>query len=343
MKKVIVHVLPILIIMQFFSGCISGSSEATISRKNIENRESITESQAEELKIFNRTGDEGKLVFYFFNVEELDEKWGDCTLVCLPEGEIMLIDTGAKKAAPYIVEDLMNLGVSRIDYLVLSHWHSDHEGGINLILDTFVVGKIFAPAIPCEPGRDREVLIERLNNEGYSITSLERDDRFKLGGVEFEVFNPSYDEENINHLKTLTSMENPGTMATIAVNNNSFVFKMIYGETSALFTGDIFVEAEIELISIYGDMLKADLLKVPHHGHTTSGSTAFLRVVKPKYSVSMGNILMDIALKQRYEKYSEYTYQTALCGFVKVIMNGKDIFIITEKTSETRSTNAIGE
>jgi competence protein ComEC len=338
MKRKLKLVLILILVITFFTACaknvdVTSTDQTTPSvndtTTSVEESDDEIEIEYRTEEIYDRKNDEGKLVFYFMQIDEIDNttKWGDSTLICFPNGETMLIDAGKSFAGEPIVNRLERLGIDRIDYAIASHMHADHYKGFYTIMKNIDIGVMYTPDFPCFPDEQYNKNWENaLKSYGVDHLHLEVGDTLDIGDVHIEVFGPELTEANINTVVSL------GKDSPRIVNNlTSIVMKLTYGETSALFTGDIYMIREIELAELFGDKLEADLLKVPHHGHDTSGSKILIDTVKPKVAVAMGNILMD-----PYTTYTQYvradikTYITVVDGMVKVVMDGIDMEVITE-------------
>ncbi|MBI4843999.1 MAG: DNA internalization-related competence protein ComEC/Rec2 [Nitrospirae bacterium] len=204
-----------------------------------------------------------------FRITFLDVGQGDSSVVRLPDGKVMVIDGGTPSpdagrniVAPY----LWSQGIRKIDYLVLSHPHPDHYGGLSYILQNFRIGGIWTNKNGAEffdAAKGLKTAVRRLKRgglleaEGYKIYALHPYDEFHAGSPR-----GSFSDEN----------------------SDSLVLKVETDNGSVLFTGDIEAEAENDLIHL-GAMLKSDIIKVPHHGGRTSSSPAFIKAVGPKLAV----------------------------------------------------------
>ena len=151
---------------------------------------------------------------------------------------------------------LKDLGIDRIDYLILTHSDSDHLGDYVEILDYFEVSNILYPSY------DSKLQDLLLNYDAYGIEA----------GYSFKTRNVS-----VNFLSP-TKNYNDGNM-------NSLVMDLSIKGSKALLCGDITKEVESDLVEIYGSSLRCDILKAPHHGSATSSSIEFLKTTKPKYSI----------------------------------------------------------
>lgn len=214
----------------------------------------------------------------------LDVGQGDATLVVGPDGATILVDagglggysassrldTGEDIVAPY----LWKRGIQRIDTLVLSHFDFDHAGGAPAIL------RIFRPRSLWLPKRDAtHPLVERIlaaaMAAGVETISRNAGETWESGGVTWRVLHPS-SYRTANDGKAGRS------------NEDSLVLHAQFGESSVLFTGDIHERSEWEML-LRGDLPRADVLKLAHHGSRTSTSAAFLDALSPSVAfVSVG-------------------------------------------------------
>jgi competence protein ComEC len=204
----------------------------------------------------------------------LDVGQGDSIFLQFPDGKTILIDGGPRSenfdaAEFFILPFLKRKHIRHLDTIVLTHADNDHIGGLPEIL--------------------RHVNVRRVVDNGiYHDSDVCRLYKYLLDSLGVEhvaVRKPTVlDSAGSYCLFALQPMEDFLRMNPDDVNNNSVVLKLIYGERKFLFTGDIEKEAERALVR-YGDFLQADVLKIAHHGSSTSSSEEFLRSVKPKFAV----------------------------------------------------------
>ncbi len=214
----------------------------------------------------------------------------DMALIELPGGENIMIDTGPDDtigtpyeytAKPY----LRKRGIGRLDAVFITHEHRDHYGGYEAINDDVEIGKLYA----ADEFFDSEIgdrFIALAAESGTQVITVRDTISWRMGEIDLRIFSPaeSYYSDQIN--------------------NHSLVVRIDYGNFSALFTGDIHSDLEIELVRQYPDELDCDFLKVPHHGSETSSSKEFLSAVSPEYAyipadVESGRGLLDDAVLQR--------------------------------------------
>ena len=200
----------------------------------------------------------------YVSVHFIDVWQGDCQLIELPEGRTMLIDAGDNGTEDVIIEYIDELGIKKIDYLLATHPHADHIGGMAEIISHFDIGEIFMPRVQNNT-RTFEDMLEEIDKKGLTISSAyEGKVIFEYSGVKAEILSPKKD-------KTYEEM-----------NNYSAVVKLTAGEKSFLFMGDAEKEIESEILNYD---IKADCLKVGHHGSSTSSGLEFLKKVSPEYAV----------------------------------------------------------
>lgn len=243
-------------------------------------------------------------------VRFIDVGQGDSALIC-SDGHYMLIDTGDRDSSNDVINLLDSEGVKRLDYLVLSHPHSDHIGEAAEIIEHFGIDCIIVPEVPDDlipTSVTYEKLLDAMDVKGYKF-HVAKEETFELGTCSFDTWAAQGDYSNIN--------------------NYSVVVKLNHGENSFLFCGDGEEEEEDELLASGMD-IQADVLKAPHHGSDTSSTSNFLSAVKPKYTViscgvdnSYGH--PDEETLRRIMKYSPYVYVTATDGGVTFESDGKNL------------------
>lgn len=197
---------------------------------------------------------------HYINVDQ-----GDAILIQV-NNKNLLIDSGPKNHKKQLVKFLTDLNISKLDYVIATHPHEDHIGNMNTVLNSYKVQSFYAPKVYSYT-KSFEQMIDSLKSNNLKINPIKRGcNTINLGfQTNVEVFSPindTYDNEN----------------------NYSPVIKISFGNNSFLFTGDAEKEIEDKLI-LLNDDLKADILKVSHHGSSSSTSDAFLNRVSPKYAV----------------------------------------------------------
>ncbi len=210
----------------------------------------------------------------------LDVGQGDALLVDLPDGRLMLVDGGGLPGGGLDVGERVLLPAlaarrrTRVDVVVLTHPHADHAGGLASTLRRIDVGEVWdtgEAAAAHEGGGAIEAMWSELRARGVPILRPDAlcDRRHDLGGVLVDVLAPC-----------------PSFAPDRGANDNSFVLKLSWGRRAILLTGDAEVAAEAELVAAHGDALRADVLKVGHHGSRSSSTSPFVERVAPIVAVT---------------------------------------------------------
>ncbi len=252
--------MPILLaFLLILSGC--GSHAVTQDHPSTQSNTTETAPGSQPPNENNRqVSTSGKLAVHFINVGQ-----GDSILLQLPDRQTMLVDAGPNEAGSAVVSYLQEQGVEKIDYLVATHPHADHIGGMDNVIQAFEIGKVYMPRVTTTT-ESFESVLRSLKAKGLKITPV------KAGLTILDQ----------NALKI--SFVAPCRSGYEDLNNWSAVLKVRYGSTSFLLTGDAQAESEQEMLASGAD-LKADVLKVGHHGSYSSTTRAFLKAVSPKYAV----------------------------------------------------------
>lgn len=198
------------------------------------------------------------------SVHFIDVGQGDCELVELPENKYMLIDAGDNGAEDAIFSYLDKEGVKKIDYLVATHPHADHIGGMEEVIKKYDIGEIYMPKKE-STSMTFEKMIDAIDEKNLSIHIAEAGKNiFNYSGVRADFLGPQKDYDDLN--------------------NASAVVKLKCGDKSFLFMGDAESRAELDILS-GGEDVSCNVLKVGHHGSTTSSSEQFLEKTRPEYAV----------------------------------------------------------
>jgi DNA internalization-related competence protein ComEC/Rec2 len=246
-------------------------------------------------------------VFYFF-VSFLDVGQGDSILV-RSEANAILIDGGEHRNRNVVLYYLREAGVERLDYVVATHPHSDHIGGLITILRDFEVGALIMPEITNNTVTF-ENFLEAIENNEVDVIFPGPGDRMQAGIINMTVISP------------------PAVQGE--TNNSSVVLRMEHGETAFIFTGDAEIPAE-RWMTANIQSLHADVLKIGHHGSRTSTSEEFLSAVNPAYAV------ISVAASNQYnhphdeilariEAHGAEILRTDQLGTIRMITNGQSIY-----------------
>jgi competence protein ComEC len=198
-----------------------------------------------------------------FETHVIPVNYGDSILLKLPQGETMLIDGGTEECGEKVAGYIQNHGITRLDIVVITHSHPDHIGGIPTVLEGIAIGEIWVNQ-DIFAHRAYSPLSRAVQKRTIPWKIIRRGRRWNdIGGVEIECLHP--------------------VMISGDPNDNSIVLKIRYHKVTFLFPGDITPQVERELLEIYENRLKADVLKIPHHGHRSTHP--FIEAVDPKIAV----------------------------------------------------------
>jgi len=246
----------------------------------------------------------GELTVTFIDVGQ-----GDSVFIRHSDGTTMLIDAGDHRlrSGERIIEYLQGLGVSRIDYMVGTHPHADHIGGMEFLIRNMEVGQILMPNVQHNT-LTFERLMDAIAQVGLTVRTPRAGERIALGGAEV----------------TVLSATNPA--GNRELNDYSIVLKVRFGEHSFLFTGDGEHPLEGALVDA-GMNISATVLDVGHHGSTTSTGEEFLRRVSPEIAViqvgaNNGHGHPHRAVLNRLEAHDVRVYRTDLNGNVRITTDG---------------------
>ena len=196
------------------------------------------------------------------NVHFLDVGQGDAVLISCDDA-YMLIDAGDNDKGTLVQNYLNKQGVEHLDYIIGTHPDADHIGGMDVILYKFDCGTVMMPEVTNDTATYRDV-IDTMKEKGYQNTAPVVGDSYSLGSAQFTILGPTDTYED--------------------TNNNSIVLLLTHGDNKFLFVGDAEEKAEEDILA-EGVSVKADVLKVGHHGGRTASSEAFLQAVEPTYAV----------------------------------------------------------
>ncbi|MCI1477242.1 MAG: MBL fold metallo-hydrolase [Clostridium beijerinckii] len=243
-------------------------------------------------------------------VHYIDVGQGDCILVQV-NNKNLLIDSGPKSDRRKLFNYLSGLNLNKLDYVIATHPHEDHIGNMDDIIKTYSIGTFYSPKVESTT-KSFEDMVDALKNKNLKVHVLKNNSNsIDLGeNTKVNVFSPNKDfYDNLN--------------------NYSPVIKIQYGNTSFLFTGDAEKEVEKEILNNNEDII-ADVLKVGHHGSSTSTSKDFLKKVNPSIaviSVGKDNIYNhpDAITTKLLDESNIKTYRTDKDGTIVICSDGSNI------------------
>lgn len=199
-------------------------------------------------------------------VEFIDVGQGDCALIRC-DGKNMLIDCGEREYYQVVKNYLKNNGISRLDIVVATHPHTDHIGGMYMLIEDFDIGTFIMPKISKSNIPTTKTylnMISSLKEKSLSPDYAVVGKTYNLSGAEIEILGPVNNSDELNDM--------------------SVVCMLTYGKSKFLFTGDAETPSETDMINNGAD-LKCNVLKVGHHGSTTSSGERFLKKADPDVAV----------------------------------------------------------
>lgn len=278
----------------------------------------IINNQDKIKNLFNQNNNQNQNTYINTNndllkVHYLDVGQGDSIFIELPNNETMLIDAAESYQSENIINYLKNLNYQKIDYVIGTHPHTDHIGGLKDIINTFEIGKIYMPKV-VSTTKTYESLLMAIKDKNLKINTA------KAGTSIIDT-----DALKINILA-------PNNSTYTELNNYSAVTKITYGTTKFLFMGDAEKLSENEI----KEDVTADVIKIGHHGSNTSSSIDFIKKVNAKYGI------ISVGLNNKYNLPKEETitnwensgtkiYLTSTNGTIRASSDGTNIKIESEK------------
>lgn len=256
-----------------------------------------------------------------FEIHFIDVGQADAALV-LCDGKSMLIDGGNAADSSKIYTYLKERNITHLDFVIATHAHEDHVGGIAGALNYATAGKVYCPVESYDSDTFGN-FVKYVEKQNLSIAIPEKGDSFSIGSAKVDIL---------------------AVNTTSDTNNSSIVLKITYGKTTFLFTGD--AERDVEQYLLDGNVdLSATVLKVGHHGSETSTSYVFLREIMPEYaviSVGKGNSYghpSDEVLSRLRDADSK-VYRTDLQGDIICKSDGENVEFNVEKNPDADTLSA---
>jgi competence protein ComEC len=213
----------------------------------------------------------------YLKITFLDVGQGDATFIEWPDGTQMLVDCAKDSRILEALGRVMNFYDRTIDYVLITHPDLDHFGGCQDVITRFKVDNIVRTGAGKDYLPDWLALESEISRQNANKIKIDREVKIKIGESQISYLYPDHSVEN--------EWRVPGSEFNPDVNDTSIVFKLEFGNQSAIFTGDAEEPLEKYLIDKYKEELDVDLLKVGHHGSGSSSIEPFLDVVSPEKAV----------------------------------------------------------
>ena len=335
MKKAMVVMLALVILL---SGCSSTTKITTTKTAPVipviatvaTTRTAVTTKLTENTTISSSTESikqtsaiETSAISGEMSVHFIDVGQADCIL--LKQGSAsMLIDAGNNADASLVVSYLQKQGITKLDYVVGTHPHEDHIGGLDNVINSFEIGKVILPNIQNNTQTFEDLLLA-IQSKNVKITKPEVGQTFQLGSASFQILGPvaaSYSD----------------------LNNYSVVIKASFGATSFMLMGDAEFESESQILA-KGFDVHATVLKVGHHGSDSSTSSSFLK------AVSLQSAVISVGKNNTYGHPTEGTlgnllavginiFRTDIAGTIIATSNGTKVSFNTAPNGSVGVTEA---
>lgn len=256
----------------------------------------------------------------FMKVHFIDVGQGDSILI-EANGRYMLIDAGQNDKGSTVVKYLNKLGVKKLDYVIATHPHNDHIGGIDTVINAFKIGKVIMSNVTVDSETYEDVL-DAIKDKNVKTIEAKVGKEYHLGDASFIIISPNGTDYD-------------------SLNDYSVGIKLTYGSNSFILAGDAQEISEKEMLE-NGIDLSADVLKLSHHGSSTSNKNSFLDKVDPEYAV------ISVGTGNKYEHPHSETmqamkdrdinvYRTNEQGTIIFTSNGKSISVNVKPYAITAS------
>lgn len=279
-------------------------------------RTSISNVKANIDNISNKRDEAKKVVSNSDTLKVYITDVGQADSILIRDGNYnMLIDAGNNSDGEKLVKYYKELGITSFKYVFASHPHEDHIGGMDDIINNFDIENFYMPD-KLSTTKTFEDMLDTLERKNLKYIVPKVNDKLSLNNSNIDVIYVGSDESDIN--------------------DSSIVLKLNYFSNSFLFTGDLGSNKEKEILNS-GANIKADVLKVGHHGSSYSTASSFLDKVNPSFaaiSVGKNNIYKHPASStlEKLNKKGIKVYRTDLDGTILFESNGKDISVSTFDT-----------
>lgn len=251
----------------------------------------------------------------------IDVGQGDSIFIEIPGNKKILVDGGdrADRIAAEIINYLKDQGVKKLDYIISTHPHADHIGGLEDIIDCFEVGTVLDSG-KIHTSKTYENYLIKIDQKNINFDTPRQGDELEIGNSKITFLHPDQQIDNYD------------------LNNSSLVFVLNFGNQNFLFTGDIEKKVELELLEENPD-LKVNLIKVPHHGSRSSSFSGWLENLSPEIAVIQvgadnhyGHPAAEVI--ELYQAQAAEIYRNDLNGNIVVTADGNNYAVKVDKTAE---------
>ena len=244
------------------------------------------------------------------------------------DGVYMTIDGGNVEDSQLVYSYLKERSITQVQTVVVTHAHEDHCGGVSAILKAVTAETVYCPVTEYDTKAFRNV-VSAAQAQGLELTIPVVGEMFTLGSAQVQVIGPvkSYDDPN----------------------DTSIVLRITFGERTFLFTGDAETTSEYDIMDAGFDV-SADVLKVGHHGSSTSTSYVWLKAVAPTYAIISSNRTEEPDYNHPHEEVvsrlrdeDAIVYRTDLQGTITCITDGRDIVFTVTRNPDADTLFDAGE
>ena len=304
MKKIIRNIIKLIILIIILIGAYYYEDIEKIIKENNQGNVSniVNPKDNNQNNISNIVSSTDNLEIYYLDVGNAD------SILIRYHNNNVLIDAGNNEDGEKLVNYFKSLGVENFKYVIGTHAHEDHIGGMDNIINSFNIEHFYMPST-ITTTKTFEDVIDSLTKKNIKFETPKIDYKFNIEDIEFKVLYIGDNKEDLN--------------------KTSIILKMTYKETNYLFTGDATSETEKEVLN---KDIKSKVLKVAHHGSQYSSTAKFLNEVKPKYAIIEVGKNNDYGhpkkvVLQKLEKIGAEIYRTDQDGTIHLISDGKNIKI----------------
>ena len=246
------------------------------------------------------------LQFHFIDVGQ-----GDSSLIITPKSKTILIDAGDEAHAKKVVSYIREQGIEKLDLVIATHPDADHIGGMDKVIKNFDIGVFAMPDVSAKTNQYKQIQRE-LKAKKMKTTRLYQGDEVQIDDdIDFEILSPvkgkKYDD----------------------TNEYSIVAKIVYKDTSFILMGDATMENEVDIINNVPD-IDIDVLKLGHHGSSTSSSDYFITKTSPNIAIiscgknnKYGHPHQEVM--RVLKKHGVTPYRTDEMGDIVITSDGKEI------------------